>query len=100
MKRIVDRNATFVPTCERVFGGPLELVDDGRAVLLRRGETAVKLSLEAGERELWLSEIRLVDGAPPPIFTYSPEHERRLAEIEIRASIEQALLEAREALSG
>jgi hypothetical protein len=98
MKRIVDRNATFVPACERIFGPPLEVVDDGRAVLLQRGATGVKLSLEAGERELWLSEIQLVDGGLPPFFAYAPSHERRLATIKLRGSIEAALLEAKETL--
>ena len=98
MKRIVDPATTFVPAAERVFGRPVEVVDDGRAVLLRDREEAVKLSLEAGERELWVSVIRLVEGDPPPVFAYAPTHERRVRQIEIEGSIEAALLEAREAL--
>jgi hypothetical protein len=100
MKRIVDPATRFVPAAERVFGRPVEVVDDGRAVLLRDGERAVKLSLEAGERELWVSVIRLVAGEPPPVFAYAPTHERRVREIEIDGSIEEALCAAREAVRG
>ena len=98
MKRIVDPATTFVPTAERVFGRTPEIVEEGRAVLFRNGDEAVKLSLEAGERELWVSRIRLVDGELPRVFVYSPEHERRVRQIEIDGSIEAALHEAREAL--
>jgi hypothetical protein len=98
VRRIVDPATTFVPTAERVFGRPVEVVDEGRAVLLRERDEAVKLSLEAGERELWVSRIRLVDGELPRVFLYSPEHERRIREIEIEGSIENALQEAKEAL--
>ena len=100
MKRIVDPATTFVPTAERVFGRRVEVVDDGRAVLVRDRDEAVKLSLEAGERELWVSRIRLVDGDLPRVFAYSPEHERRIREIEIEDSIESALREAKEAIDG
>ena len=100
MKRIVDPATTFVPACERIFGRRPEVVEDGRAVLLREGETAVKLSLEAGERELWVSRVRLVDGDLPPVFAYAPTHEHRLRAIEIEGTIEDALQEAREALGG
>jgi hypothetical protein len=100
MKRIVDRATEFVPACERVFGRRPEVVDEGRAVLLRDGDEAVKLSLEAGERELWVSRIRLERGELPPIFAYAPTHERRIREIEIEGSIETALREAKEALDG
>ena len=100
MKRIVDPATAFVPTAERVFGRRVELVDGGRAVLLRDRDEAVKLSLEAGERELWVSVIRLVDGDPPPVFAYAPTHEQRVREIAIDGSIEAALLEAKEALHG
>jgi hypothetical protein len=98
VKRIVDRATTFVPTAERVFGSRAEIVDDGRAILFRRGDTAVKLSLEAGERELWVSVVRLVVGELPPVFAYAPSHERRVREIEIDGSIEAALHEAKEAV--
>jgi len=100
MRRIVDPATTFVPAAERVFGRPPEIVEDGRTVLFRDGETAVKLSLEAGERELWASVIRLVAGETPPLFAYAPTHERRVRAIEIDGSIERALHEAREALHG
>jgi hypothetical protein len=52
MRRIVDPATDFVPVCERVFGRAPEVVHGGRAVLLREGETAVKLSLEAIEAAL------------------------------------------------
>jgi hypothetical protein len=100
MRRIVDPATAFVPTAERVFGRPVEVVDNGRAVLLRDGEAAVKLSLEAGERELWVSVVQLVGGELPPVFAYAPTHERRIGEITIDGSIEAALREAREALHG
>jgi hypothetical protein len=98
MKRIVDGATNFVPACGAIFGHPPEIVDGGRAVLFRDGEDAVKLSLEAGERELWVSRIRLFDGQLPPVFAYAPTHERRVAEIEIEGSIEAALREAKELL--
>jgi hypothetical protein len=100
MKRIVDPATAFVPTAERVFGRPVEVVDEGRAVLVREGDAAVKLSLEAGERELWVSVVQLVGGELPPVFAYAPTHERRIGEIAIDGSIEAALHEAREALRG
>jgi hypothetical protein len=99
VRRIVDPATAFVPTAERVFGRPVEVVDDGRAVLVRDGDAAVKLSLEAGEREFWVSVVRLVGGELPLVFAYAPTHERPIREIEIDGSIEAALHEAREALS-
>ena len=45
MRRIVDPATSFVPTAERVFGRPVEIVDEGRAVLLRERDEAVKLAL-------------------------------------------------------
>jgi hypothetical protein len=98
VKRIVEPATTFVPTAERVFGRALEVVDGGRAVLFREGESAVKLSLEAGERELWVSVVRLVEGQLPPVFAYAPTHERRVRAIEIDGSIEAALHQAKAAL--
>jgi hypothetical protein len=95
MRTIVDPNASFVPAAARIFARVPEIVDRGRAVLFRVGDEAVKLSLEAGERELWVSLIRLEEGDLPRIFTYAPTHERRLAEIEIQGSIEDALREAK-----
>ena len=81
MRRIVDNAAEFVPAAERVFGVRPRVLDGSRAVLI--GD--LKLSLEAGERELWL--IRM----------HSLALEERLAMVEIRGSIEQALREALEA---
>ena len=98
MRRIVDPATTFVPAAEAVFGRPAEVVDDGRAVLFRGRDEAVKLSLEAGERELWVSVVRLVEGGLPPVLAYAPTHERRVGEIAIDGSIEAALREAKEAL--
>ena len=80
MKRIVDNAAEFVPAAERVFGVRPRILDGSRAVLI--GD--LKLALEAGERELWL--IRM----------HSLALEERLAMVEIRGSIEEALREALE----
>ena len=80
MRRIVDTAADFVPAAERVFGVPPRVLDGSRAVLVGN----LKLSLEAGERELWL--IRM----------HSLALEERLAMVEVRGSIEKALAEAKE----
>jgi hypothetical protein len=82
MKRIVDGAADFVVAAERVFGTEPRVLDGSRAVLI--GD--VKLSLEAGERELWL--IRM----------HSLALEERLAMVEVHGSIENALQEAKEML--
>jgi hypothetical protein len=82
MRTFVDGAADFVPAVERVFGRRPRVLDGSRAALI--GD--VKLSLEAGERELWL--IRM----------YSPSLEHRIAMVEVRGDIEHALLEAREML--
>ena len=82
MRRIVDGAADFVVAAERVFGRTPRVLDGSRAVLI--GD--LKLSLEAGERELWL--IRM----------HSLALEERLAMVEVRGSIEQALTEAKEVL--
>ena len=81
MKTIVDPAAEFVRACERIFGRPVRVLDGSRAVLL----DDIKLSLEAGERELWL--IRM----------HSLALEERLAMVEVHGSIEEALVEAKEA---
>jgi hypothetical protein len=81
MKTFVDPAADFVPAAERVFGAEVRMLDGSRAVLVG----SVKLSLEAGERELWLIEMH---GAL----------EHRLAMVEVRGDIEYALLRAREVL--
>jgi hypothetical protein len=80
VKRIVDTAAEFVPAAERVFGVRPRVLDGSRAVLV--GD--LKLSLEAGERELWL--IRM----------HSLALEERVAMVEVRGSIEAALREAKE----
>ena len=66
-----------------MFGAEPRVLDGSRAVLL--GD--VKLQLEAGERELWLIE------------THGPL-EHRLAMVEVREDIADALREAREKLNG
>jgi hypothetical protein len=83
VKRFADRAADFVPAVERVFGEPPRVLDGSRAVLV--GD--LKLQLEAGERELWLIERHGV-------------LEHRLAMVEVRGSIEDAVRAAREVLHG
>ena len=83
MRTFVDRAAEFVPAVERVFGERPRVLDGSRAVLV--GD--VKLSLEAGERELWL--IRM----------HSHALEHRIGMVEIKGGIERALVEAREVLA-
>jgi hypothetical protein len=82
MRTIEDPAAEFVPAARRVFG-EVRVLDGSRSLLV--GET--KLSLEAGERELWLIEMH---GAL----------EHRLAMVEVRGDIEAALREAKEVLGG
>jgi len=77
MKRFADPAAEFVPACRRIFGDA-RVLDGARAVLV--GD--VKLALEAGERELWLIEMR------GPL-------EHRVAMVEVKADIERALREAK-----
>ena len=81
MKTIVDAAAEFVLAVERVFGDAPRVLDGSRAVLV--GD--VKLALEGGERELWLIEMR---GAL----------ERRLAMVEVRGCIDDALRAAKDVL--
>ena len=73
-----DPSAEFVLAVERVFGEHPRVLNGSRAVLV--GE--VKLQLEAGERELWLIE------------TYGPL-EHRLAMVQVRDDVEDALREAK-----
>ena len=82
MRRIEDGAADFVVAAGRIFGSEPRVLDGSRAVLI--GD--LKLSLEAGERELWL--IRM----------HSLALEERLAMVEVRGSIEESLVEAREML--
>jgi hypothetical protein len=81
--RFEDPAAEFIPAVERVFGVTPRMLDGSRAVLIG----AVKLQLEAGERELWLIE------------TNGPL-EHRLGMVEVRDDIEAALREAKERLDG
>jgi hypothetical protein len=83
MKTIVDRAADFVPAVERVFGTRPRLLDGSRAVQL--GD--VRLSLEAGERELCVIRMH---GAL----------EEYLAVFEVRGDIELPLLLAKDFLDG
>jgi hypothetical protein len=79
VKVFSDTAAEFVLAVERVFGERPRVLDGSRAVLLG----ALKLQLEAGERELWLIERR---GAL----------ERRLGYVPVRGSIETALVAAKD----
>jgi hypothetical protein len=81
MRRIVDRAADFVLAVERVFGVRPRVLDGSRAVQI----DDVRLSLEAGERELCLIRMH---GAL----------EEYLAIFEVRGDIEVPLLQAKEYL--
>jgi hypothetical protein len=81
VKTFSDRAAEFVPAVERVFGSSPRILDGSRAVLV--GD--VKLSLEGGERELWLIQMHGL-------------LEHRIAMVEVRSDIESALREAKEVL--
>ena len=83
MRSFVDPAAEFVPAAQRVFG-EVRVLDGSRALLVG-GD--LKLALEAGERELWLIEIR------GPL-------EHRLAMVEVKGDIEGALRDAKELLHG
>jgi hypothetical protein len=79
-KTFADPAADFVLASMRIFG-TVRVLDGSRAVL--SGD--VKLALEAGERELWLIEMR------GPL-------EHRLGMVEVKGDIELALVEAKELL--
>jgi hypothetical protein len=81
-RTIVDSAAEFVPAAVRVFG-EVRVLDGSRSLLV--GD--IKLSLEAGERELWVIE------------THGPL-ERRLALVEVAGNVEAALRAAKERLGG
>jgi hypothetical protein len=83
VKRFADNAADFVPAVERVFGARPRVLDGSRAVLVG----GLKLQLEAGERELWVIE------------RHGPL-ENRLAMVEVRGSIEDALRAAKDKLNG
>ena len=80
MRRIVDCAADFVPAAARVFGAEPRVLDGSRAVLV--GDW--KLTLEAGERELWLVRV-----LPPAL-----EDWRTM--VEVNGDIEGALRQAKE----
>jgi hypothetical protein len=82
MRTFVDTAAEFVPAVERVFGVRGRILDGSRAVLV----DDIKLSLEAGERELWLIRVR------------SLVLEDWFAVVEVRGDIERALREAKDLL--
>ena len=81
--RFEDPAADFVPAVKRVFGAEPRVLDGSRAVLV--GD--MKLQLEAGERELWLIEMR------GPL-------EHRVGMVEVKGDIARALREAKERLHG
>jgi len=81
--RFEDPAADFVPAVERVFGATPRVLDGSRAVLI--GD--VKLSLEAGERELWLVRV-----LPPALEDW-------LAKVDVGDDIETALREAKELIA-
>jgi hypothetical protein len=82
-KRFEDPAADFVPAVERVFGVTPRVLDGSRAVLI--GD--VKLSLEAGERELWLVRV-----LPPALEDW-------IAMVEVSGDIEAALRRAKELMA-
>jgi hypothetical protein len=83
MRRIEDPAAEFVLAVERVFGTPPRVLDGSRAVLVDDW----KLTLEAGERELWLVRV-----LPPALEDW-------VAMVEVRDDIEVAVREAKELLA-
>jgi len=81
VRSFVDPAAEFVSAARRVFGD-VRVLDGSRSLLV--GDT--KLSLEAGECELWLIELHGV-------------LEHRLGMIEVRGDVEAALREAKARLA-
>ncbi|HVA31419.1 MAG TPA: hypothetical protein VMU58_09120 [Gaiellaceae bacterium] len=81
-KRFDDPAADFIPAVERVFGVTPRVLDGSRSVLV--GD--IKLSLEAGERELWLVRV-----LPPALEDW-------VTMVEVEGNIERALREAKELL--
>ena len=82
--RFEDPAADFVPAVERVFGVTPRVLDGSRAVLV--GD--VKLTLEAGERELWLVRV-----LPPALEDW-------ITMVEVEGDIESAVRAAKERLGG
>ena len=81
-KTIVDPAAEFVPAVERVFGVQPRVLDGSRAVLV--GD--VKLTLEAGERELWLVRMHAL------------ALEDWVAKVDVEGDIEDAVRRAKEVI--
>jgi hypothetical protein len=81
--RFEDPAADFVPAVERVFGVRPRVLDGSRAVLV----DDVKLTLEAGERELWLVRV-----LPPALEDW-------LGMVEVNGDIEAAVREAKDRLA-
>jgi len=81
---LLEGGVEFVLAVERVFGEHPRVLDGSRAVQI--GD--VKLSLEDGERELWLVRV-----LPPALEDW-------VAGIEVGRDIEAALREARQVLRG
>jgi hypothetical protein len=81
--RFEDPAAEFIPAVQRVFGTEPRVLDGSRAVLV--GD--VKLTLEAGERELWLVRV-----LPPAL-------EHWLTMVEVDGDIEAAVRAAKERLA-
>jgi hypothetical protein len=80
--RFEDPAADFIPAVQRVFGTEPRVLDGSRAVLI--GD--VKLSLEAGERELWLVRV-----LPPALEDW-------ITMVEVEGDIEAAVRAAKEKL--
>jgi len=81
--RFEDPAADFVPAVERVFGARPRVLDGSRAVLV--GD--VKLTLEAGERELWLVRV-----LPPALEDW-------VSMVEVNGDIEAAVRAAKDRLA-
>jgi hypothetical protein len=81
--RFEDPAADFVPAVERVFGVRPRVLDGSRAVLV----DDVKLTLEAGERQLWLVRV-----LPPALEDW-------VAMVEVNGDIEAAVREAKDRLA-
>jgi hypothetical protein len=82
-RRFEDPAADFIPAVQRVFGVEPRVLDGSRAVLV--GD--VKLTLEAGERELWLVRI-----LPPALEDW-------VTMVEVEGDIEAAVRAAKEKLA-
>jgi hypothetical protein len=81
--RFEDPAADFIPAVQRVFGVEPRVLDGSRAV--RVGD--VKLTLEAGERELWLVRV-----LPPALEDW-------VTMVEVEGDIEAAVRAAKEMLA-